>query len=520
MSAYIRNMVASDISDILAIEERGFVHPWTHGMFHSEIHLDDRVWLVAVCDGRVSGYIGASFVEDEARVLNLAVSPDLRRRGIAKVLFAALHSAILERKSNRITLEVRESNAEAIALYESIGFSVVEVRPRYYPESGENALTMSVGELDLPQMAARMQVLSSEGKRALSRLGSFPGIYGPLVLAIETSCDETAAAVLSSGNTVLSSVVASQIRFHSRFGGVVPEIASRKHTEAIVSTVDKAMTLASERIGAQLKYGDIDAIAVTQGPGLVGALVVGFAYAKGLSLASGVPMVGVNHLEGHIFAARMADSEVEPPFIALVLSGGHTFLAYVPKWGIYKILGETLDDAVGEAFDKVAKLLGLGYPGGPLISAIAEKGDPAAIDFPRAMLHSKDYSFSLSGLKTAVVNYVRHEREAGRQLNLPDLAASFQAAVNDVQVAKALRAVKEYGVKRFVLGGGVAANRELRHALSEGFDRAGVSVSVPPLALCTDNAVMIGVAGTFRFLRGDRISLDADVMPDMRLNWA
>lgn len=518
MSGYIRNMVASDIDDILAIEEQSFVKPWTSGMFRSEMHIDDRVWLVAVCDGRVSGYIGASFVEGEAHILNLAVFPGLRRRGIAKALIAELYSAMRDRKADRMTLEVRESNAEAITLYESIGLSVAGVKPRYYSESGESALIMSVGELDSPQMIARMQALSSEAKKALSRLGAFPGIYGPLVLAIETSCDETAAAVLSSGSIVLSSVVASQTEFHSRFGGVVPEIASRKHTEAIVSTVGKAMTLAGERIGAQLEFGDIDAIAVTQGPGLVGALVVGLAYAKGLSLASGVPMVGVNHLEGHIFAARMADLEVEPPFIALVLSGGHTFLAYVPKWGTYKILGETLDDAVGEAFDKVAKLLGLGYPGGPLISAIAEKGAPAAIDFPRAMLHSKDYSFSLSGLKTAVVNYVRHEREAGRQLNLPDLAASFQAAVSDVQVAKALRAVKEYGVKRFVLGGGVAANQELRHALFEELGRAGVSVVVPPLTLCTDNAVMIGVAGTFRFLRGDRISLNADAMPDMRLN--
>ncbi|MBS3973627.1 MAG: tRNA (adenosine(37)-N6)-threonylcarbamoyltransferase complex transferase subunit TsaD [Actinobacteria bacterium] len=517
MSAYVRNMVASDVDDVLAIEERSFAHPWSRGIFRSELCLDDRVWLVAVCSGRVSGYIGACFAEYESHILNLAVAHDWRRRGLAKALLAALYSVMSQRGVNRMTLEVREGNAGAIALCESAGFIVAGLRPQYYSESGEDALTMSSGELDSSQEATRFKALAREAESTLSMLGAFPDILGPIVLAIETSCDETAAAVLSSGSTVLSSVVASQTEFHSRFGGVVPEIASRKHTEAIVSTVDEAMKLASERIGVQLAYKDLDAIAVTQGPGLVGALVVGLAYAKGLSLASGVPMVGVNHLEGHIFAARMADSEIEPPFIALVLSGGHTFLAYVPKWGTYKILGETLDDAVGEAFDKVAKLLGLGYPGGPILSALAEEGDRDAIDFPRAMMHSKNYSFSLSGLKTAVVNYVRHEREAGRQLNLPDLAASFQAAVNDVQVAKTLRAVKKYDVKRFVLGGGVAANRELRHALSEELGRAGVSVSVPPLALCTDNAVMIGVAGTFRFLRGERLLLSADVMPDMRL---
>ena len=250
----------------------------------------------------------------------------------------------------------------------------------------------------------------------------------------------------------------------------------------------------------------------------MGALVVGLAYAKGLSAATGVPLVGVNHLEGHIFANVLADREVEPPLVALVVSGGHTSLVHVPEWGVYRTLGETLDDAAGEAFDKVAKVLGLGYPGGPVLSRLAAEGDSHAIEFPRAMLHSGDYSFSLSGLKTAVINYVRREHEADREIDLPDLAASFQAAVIDVQVAKALRAVEEYGVRTFCLAGGVAANAALRDALRSALEPRGVRVSVPPIALCTDNAAMIAAAAHFRLLRGETLGLDAEADPGLRLD--
>ncbi len=301
---------------------------------------------------------------------------------------------------------------------------------------------------------------------------------------------------------------------------MVPEIASRKHTEAVVGVVDEALANAGESLGLArpLGFRDLDAVAVTHGPGLVGALVVGLAYAKGLAAATGLPLVGVNHLEGHIFANVLADESVRPPLVALVVSGGHTSLVHMPEWGVYHTLGETLDDATGEAFDKVAKVLGLGYPGGPILSRLAAEGDPAAIDFPRAMMHSGDYRFSLSGLKTAVINHVRHEQAAGREIDIPDLAASFQAAVIDVQVAKAVRAVQETGATAFCLAGGVAANPALRGALRDAIEPLGVHVSVPPMNLCTDNAAMIAAAAYYRYLRGDQLEIDADAVPGLRLD--
>jgi N6-L-threonylcarbamoyladenine synthase/protein kinase Bud32 len=283
------------------------------------------------------------------------------------------------------------------------------------------------------------------------------------------------------------------------------------------STLDDAAGEAFDKVAKLLGLGDLDAIGVTYGPGLVGALVVGVAYAKGLALATGLPLVGVNHLEGHLFANNLADPSVEPPLVALIVSGGHTSLVHVPAWGTYHTLGSTLDDAAGEAFDKVAKLLGLGYPGGPAISRLAETGDPAAIAFPRAMINSGDYDFSLSGLKTAVITYVNRERQAGRDIDVADLAASFQAAVIDVQVSKSLRAAEEYGVSTFCLAGGVAANAALREALREALAAKGVTLSVPPFELCTDNAAMIGAAADFRFTRGERMGLDAEAVPDLAL---
>ncbi len=359
--------------------------------------------------------------------------------------------------------------------------------------------------------AGTCEVLPPRGERASEDL---------LLLAVESSCDETAAAVIRGADDIVANVVASQIDFHARFGGVVPEIASRKHTEAIVGVVAEAMDEAGESLkcGGALPFGALDGIVVTHGPGLVGALVVGLAYAKGLSFATELPLVGVNHLEGHIFANVLADPEVRPPLAALVVSGGHTSLVHMPEWGIYRTMGETLDDAAGEAFDKVAKVLGLGYPGGPILSKLAAEGNPAAIDFPRAMMRSGDYKFSLSGLKTAVINHIRHEREAGREIDQPDLAASFQAAVIDVQVAKAVRAVQETGAVAFCLAGGVAANPALREALRGAIEPLGVHVSVPPFTLCTDNAAMIAAAGHYRYLAGERLELDAEASASMPLD--
>ena len=413
---------------------------------------------------------------------------------------------------------MRESNAEARTLYELLGLHEVGRRPGYYAETGDDALIMSGGEFGTPGTEAKLALLRERGAMALEHYGATGPVDDAreggqeLVLGIESSCDETAAAVMRGGTQVLSSVIASQVDFHARFGGVVPEIASRKHTEAIVGVVEEALT----RAGVTLT--DLDAVAVTYGPGLVGALVVGLAYAKGLSFATGLPLVGVNHLEGHIFANLLADPTLEPPLVALVVSGGHTSLIHVPAWGEYRTLGSTVDDAAGEAFDKVAKVLGLGYPGGPAISRLAEEGDPEAIDFPRAMMRSGNYDFSLSGLKTAVINHIRHEREAGREIDVPDLAASFQQAVIDVQIAKSVQAALEMGVKSFCLAGGVAANAALREGLREALAAEGVRLVVPPFELCTDNATMIAAAGTFRFRRGDRLGLDSEAVPALRLD--
>jgi N6-L-threonylcarbamoyladenine synthase len=331
-----------------------------------------------------------------------------------------------------------------------------------------------------------------------------------VLLAIETSCDETAAAVIAGDGQLQSNIIASQVDFHARFGGVVPEIASRKHTEAIVGVVDAALEAAGRT------YTSCDAIAVTYAPGLIGALVVGVAFAKGLSWAAGLPLIVVNHLEGHIYANRLSEA-LEPPFVIALLSGGHTMLVHVRDWGNYQVLGQTLDDAVGEAFDKVAKALGLGYPGGPIIGRLAAEGNPAAIEFPRALLHSGDLAFSLSGLKTAVLTYIRQEQAAGRELDVPDVAASFQQAIIDVQVAKALKALEQTGAKTFALGGGVAANQALRQAYTQALEARGIRVICPPQLACTDNAAMIALVALDRYRAAHFASLDIDAQATSNL---
>ncbi len=336
----------------------------------------------------------------------------------------------------------------------------------------------------------------------------------PFILAVESSCDETAVAVVDGKRRILSSVVASQIDFHTRFGGVVPEIASRKHVEAIVPVAQEALAAAG------LSWAELSAVAATAGPGLVGSLVVGLAFAKGAAYAAGLPFIGVNHLEGHLYANLFTDPDLAPPFVALLVSGGHTMLVHVRAWGDYETIGSTLDDAVGEAFDKVAKALGLGYPGGPVLSRYAQQGDPQAIHFPRSMLHSGDLSFSLSGLKTAVITYIRQQEEAGMELNVPDLAASFQAAVIDVQVAKAIAACEQAGVSTMCVGGGVASNAALRDALEAGLAAHGIRALFPPAADCSDNAAMIAAVALDLFEAGEFTSLDADPQAHMPLRCA
>jgi N6-L-threonylcarbamoyladenine synthase len=330
------------------------------------------------------------------------------------------------------------------------------------------------------------------------------------VLGIETSCDETAVAVVEDGR-VLSNLIASQVDLHARFGGVVPELASRAHVEALSPLMEEAI----EQAGC--RFSDLNGVAVTVGPGLVGALLVGIAAAKAVAFATGAPLIGVNHLEGHLYANFLEHADPLVPAVCLVVSGGHTMLVHMPSEHRYRVLGETLDDAAGEAFDKIARFIGLGFPGGPALDRLAGEGDPGAIAFPRAMADSGDYDFSLSGLKTAVLRHVRREREEGRRVDLADVAASFQEAIVDVQVSKTLRAVEDTGVSTVLMGGGVVANTRLRERMASAGLEHGLRVLFPSPALCTDNGAMIARAGASRLLRGERTPLDVGADPSLVL---
>ncbi|SFQ48763.1 N6-L-threonylcarbamoyladenine synthase [Lachnospiraceae bacterium XBB1006] len=331
------------------------------------------------------------------------------------------------------------------------------------------------------------------------------------ILAIESSCDETAASVVSNGRTVLSNVISSQIALHTLYGGVVPEIASRKHIERINQVIEEALKQANT------KLEEIDAIAVTYGPGLVGALLVGVAEAKALAYGAGKPLVGVHHIEGHICANYIENPELEPPFMCLVISGGHTHLVNVVAYGKYEILGRTRDDAAGEAFDKVARAIGLGYPGGPKIEAKAKEGDAFAIPFPRAKVADGPYDFSFSGLKSAVLNYINGCQMKGEVYSEADIAASFQQAVSDVLVEHAMRAVEEHGVNKFAIAGGVASNQTLRRALEEACKERGIAFYHPSPIFCTDNAAMIGVAGYYEYMAGVRSDWELNAIPNLKL---
>lgn len=331
------------------------------------------------------------------------------------------------------------------------------------------------------------------------------------ILAIETSCDETAAAVVRNGREVLSNIISSQIDLHTLYGGVVPEIASRKHIEKINQVVLEALQAADK------KLQDMDAIAVTYGPGLVGALLVGVSAAKAISFASGIPLVGVHHIEGHISANYIENRDLEPPFVCLVVSGGHSHLVVVKDYGEYEILGRTRDDAAGEAFDKVARAIGLGYPGGPKIDKVSKEGNPLAIQFPRAKVADAVYDFSFSGLKSAVLNYLNSCEMKGIEVCQADVAASFQKAVVDVLVEHSMQAVQECGMKKFAIAGGVASNSSLRGALEEACRERGIAFYHPSPILCTDNAAMIGAAGYYEYIKGVRSGYDLNAVPNLKL---
>ncbi|MEH7392619.1 tRNA (adenosine(37)-N6)-threonylcarbamoyltransferase complex transferase subunit TsaD [Bacillus sp. JJ1503] len=330
------------------------------------------------------------------------------------------------------------------------------------------------------------------------------------IMGIETSCDETSVAIVKNGREIASNIVASQIESHKRFGGVVPEIASRHHVEQITIVLEEALKQ------AELSFDDLDAIAVTEGPGLVGALLVGVNAAKALAFAHNIPLVGVHHIAGHIYANRLV-TELEFPLLSLVVSGGHTELVFMKENGHFEVIGETRDDAAGEAYDKVARTLNLPYPGGPHIDRLAHVGE-ATINLPRAWLDEGSYDFSFSGLKSAVINTVHNAEQRGEKISPEDLAASFQASVIDVLVTKTLKAVEEYKVKQVLLAGGVAANKGLRSVLQKEFDKLpGIELVIPPLHLCTDNAAMIAAAGSILFEKGVRSTMALNANPGLEI---
>jgi N6-L-threonylcarbamoyladenine synthase/protein kinase Bud32 len=505
-------------ADVAALEAAVMgTDAWSEALVVDELGRSDRVWWAAyaadpkmplTADAPLVGYAGGWVVDGDVQILKVGVDPAWRRHGIARALLARVADDARNLGARTCSLEVRAANAGAQALYGALGLTVAGKRPRYYSD-GEDAVIMT-GPLPTVTLAAVPNGPCTQGADGAADACE---VARPLILAIESSCDETAAAVIDGAGVLRSDVVASQVDFHARFGGVVPEIASRKHIEAICGVCDEALDAAAASLARpSVRWRDLDAVAVTYAPGLVGALVVGVAFAKGAAWGADIPFIVVNHLEGHLYANKIGLPDFAPPAVVSLVSGGNTLLVSMAGWGDYKVLGATIDDAVGEAFDKVAKALGLGYPGGPVVSKFAAEGDPAAIPFPRAMLHSGDFSFSLSGLKTAVVTYINNERAAGRTLNVPDICASFEAAVVDVQVAKARTALRETGAPTFCLGGGVAANPALRAAYEKMCAEEGVRLVMPPLASCGDNAGMIAEVALDRYRAGAFSPLSTDAL--------
>ena len=544
VSVVVEPMRLSDLPIVHAIERASFTSPWPPNAYQSELESNRLAsYLVARIDGDLVAYGGMWLMVDEAHITTFAVHPGWRRQRIGEWLLLAFLDLASERHAREATLEVRLSNLPARRLYEKYGFRPVGLRPRYYSDDNEDALIMTTEALDGPAMTERIgrlraaldsappPVSATRSGRAHWTTGSSGptgrhAVSGPLILAIESSCDETGIAVVEGGRRIRADIVASQVALHAPTGGIVPEVAARAHLRWIVPVLDEALTTAG------VELGDIDAIAVTYGPGLAGSLLVGVNMAKALAWVHDLPLVGVNHLEGHIRAAWLLDPgeadrpAPEFPLVALVVSGGHTFLTEMRDERTFRLLGQTVDDAAGEAFDKVGRLLGLGYPGGPAIERAARDATRRDAVFPRAWLPGAD-DFSFSGLKTAarrIVTAARDEAGIGADADTPlpaatvaELAWGFQDSVTDVLATKTARAAVACGARSIVLGGGVAANGALRDRLAGEADALGLPLIVPRRGLCTDNGAMIGAAGTRRYLDGERSGLDLDARPSLPL---
>lgn len=481
----IREMNFFDLDDVVEIEKESFSDAWSKIGYEACLKNEFNHYFVGENKGEIVGVFGFSVVVDEAELHTISVKKSCRNQGIATKFIKFMLDYCKKENVNNIFLEVRESNFEAINLYTKFGFQKNGRINGYYETPRENALRMMLNMDDIKQNI--------------------------ITLAIETSCDETSVAIVKNGREVLSNVISSQIDVHKRYGGVVPEVASRLHLEAMNSILQQSL----DEAGLSLK--DIDVICVTKGPGLIGALLVGISCAKSLSYCLKKPLVGVNHMQGHICANYISHKELEPPFISLVVSGGHTYLIDVVDYQDYEIIGSTRDDACGESYDKVARALGLEYPGGPVIDRLAKQGNPTAIDFPRVMLEKDSYDFSFSGLKTAVLNYLNNKNQKNEEIIKEDVAASFQEAVIDVLVEKSFRLLEEKNQKTFVLSGGVAANSRLKERVLEKAEEKGIQVYFPDKILCTDNAAMIATAGYYDFINGKQDGLDLKVYPNLEL---
>ena len=442
-----------DLPAVMELDGEAFFDPWSRDTWQRELQNRIAVWIVAELENQIAGYAGIWNVAGEAQVMRVAVKKTMRNQGLGLLLTTELIHKAWDAGAEAVTLEVRESNIAAQTVYERCGFVSKGVRPDYYEDTHEK-----------------------------------------------------------NGRDVLSNIISSQISIHRKYGGVVPEIASRKHIEHIMPVIDAALE------DAKVTLDRIDGVAVTYGPGLVGALLVGLSAAKALAWATGKPLLGVNHLEGHVFANFINDKNLEPPFLALVVSGGHTALLKVTGYNSFEMLGQTRDDAAGEAFDKIARVMGLPYPGGPEIEKLALEGNPKAIDFPRAMLDDP-FQFSFSGMKSSVINYLHNEEQARRPVNRADVAASFQEAVTDVLVQKSVLAIKATGLKEIVLAGGVSANKTLQHKLAAAAKKAGARLVHPTKILCTDNAVMIACRGYYMYQAGVISPWDLNAVPALKLGY-
>ncbi|HEY0260992.1 MAG TPA: tRNA (adenosine(37)-N6)-threonylcarbamoyltransferase complex transferase subunit TsaD, partial [Lacisediminihabitans sp.] len=490
MNWMLRRARETDLASIMELETGTFgTDAWSDEAMLSDLASVHCYYLVAEREGFpgvIDGYAGlfAPRGAREADIQTIAVAEVARRSGLGRTLMQSLIAEARSRGVEEVFLEVRADNPGAQHLYETLGFQQIAVRVGYYQPDGVDANVM------------RLAVPEPRLRPAVGVTPSGADAHGALVLGIETSCDETGIGIVR-GRTLLANVIASSMDEHARYGGVVPEIAARAHLEALTPSITAALAEA----GVTLQ--ELDAIAVTSGPGLSGALMVGIGAAKALAVALDKPLYAVNHLVGHVGAdvLREDGSAIELPTIALLVSGGHTSLLLVRDLvSDVELLGETIDDAAGEAFDKVARLLGLPYPGGPEIDRAAIGGDPAAIRFPRGLTLPKDlehhrYDFSFSGLKTAVARWVEQRRDAGQEVPIADVAASFREAVTDVLLTKAINACREFGIQRLLLGGGVVANARVREVATERCAAEGIALRIPPLSLCTDNGAMIAAIG-------------------------